>query len=364
MGLFSKSAEVTPDTILAQLRKIKDPDLHKDVVSLGFIKNLQIDGSEVSFDFVLTTPACPAKDQMRDEAIELIEALPGISKVNVNMQAEVKQQPSFSKTAIAGVKNVVAVCSGKGGVGKSTVSVNLAAAMAKMGATVGLLDADIYGPTIPIMLGKTGADIESRGNLLIPIDAHGLRFMSMGLMAPGDKPLIWRGPMAHKALQQTLLGVDWGNLDYLFVDLPPGTGDVHLTLVQSISVTGAVIVSTPQDVGLTISMKTYQMFKQTNVNILGIIENMSYHICLHCGAREEIFGHGIVAQAAVRLGIPFLGELPLDKRIRELADRGTPIVLKDPDSPVSKSFQEITRKLAAQISIVNFNTKPLEITEE
>lgn len=363
MGLFSKS-ELSEERVLAELRKIKDPDLHKDVVSLGFIKNLQIKGGEVSFDFVLTTPACPAKDVMRDEAIQLIGSLSGVERVNVNMQAEVRQQPSFSKNAIAGVKNVVAVCSGKGGVGKSTVSVNLAAAMAGMGATVGLLDADIYGPTIPIMLGKRGADIESRGNLLIPIEAHGLRFMSMGLMAPGDKPLIWRGPMAHKALQQTLLGVDWGTLDYLFVDLPPGTGDVHLTLVQSISVTGAVIVSTPQDVGLTISMKTYQMFKQTNVNILGIIENMSYYLCPHCGERDDIFGHGIVSEAADRLRIPFLGELPLDKKLREFADSGTPIVLADPEAPVSRSFQEITRALAAQISIVNFNTKPLEITEE
>lgn len=349
---------------MTELRKIKDPDLHKDVVSLGFIKNMKISGSDVSFDFVLTTPACPAKDQMRDEAIELIGALPGIGKVNVNMQAEVRQQPSFNKNAIAGVKNVIAVCSGKGGVGKSTVSANLAAAMSTMGASVGLLDADIYGPTIPIMLGSTGADIETRANLLVPIQAHGIKFMSMGLMAPGDKPLIWRGPMAHKALQQTLLGVDWGTLDYLFVDLPPGTGDVHLTLVQSISVTGAVIVSTPQDVGLTISMKTYQMFKQTNVNILGIIENMSYYLCSHCGEREEIFGHGIVATAAERLGIPFLGEIPLDKKIREQSDRGTPLVLFEPDSAVSKSFQEITRKLAAQISIINFNAKPLEITEE
>lgn len=364
MGIFSKGENLTPERILTELRKIKDPDLHKDVVSLGFIKNLQISGSDVSFDFVLTTPACPAKDQMRDEAIELISALPGIGKVNVNMQAEVKQQPSFNKNAIAGVKNVVAVCSGKGGVGKSTVSVNLAASMAKMGAVVGLLDADIYGPTIPIMLGKQGADIEARGNLLIPIEAHGMKFMSMGLMAPGDKPLIWRGPMAHKALQQTLLGVDWGTLDYLFVDLPPGTGDVHLTLVQSISVTGAVIVSTPQDVGLTISMKTYQMFKQTNVNILGIIENMSYYLCPHCGERDDIFGHGMVSDAATKLGIPFLGELPLDKRMRELADSGHPIVLAEPQNPVSRAFDEITRKMAAQISIVNFNTKPLEITEE
>jgi ATP-binding protein involved in chromosome partitioning len=318
----------------------------------------------VAFDFVLTTPACPAKDQMRDEAIQFISSLPGVKAVNVNMQAQVSAQPALNRNAIAGVKNVIAICSGKGGVGKSTVSVNLAAAMAKMGAGVGLLDADIYGPTIPIMLGKIGASIEAKENLMLPIDAHGLKFMSMGLMAPGDKPLIWRGPMAHKALQQTLLGVDWGNLDYLFVDLPPGTGDVHLTLVQSISVTGAVLVSTPQDVGLTISMKTYRMFRETNVPILGIVENMSYYVCSHCGQKEEIFGHGQVAQAAKKLQIPFLGEVPLDKRVRELADAGTPIVLAEPDSPSAHAFMEITKKLAAQVSIANFNAAPLQIVEE
>jgi ATP-binding protein involved in chromosome partitioning len=367
MGIFSKSNEATEikeTDVLNELRKIKDPDLHKDVVSLGFIKNISIQGGNVSFDFVLTTPACPAKDQMRDDAIQLIGSLPGVKTVNVNMQAQVSTQPALNRNAISGVKNVVAICSGKGGVGKSTVSVNIAAAMAKLGAGVGLLDADIYGPTIPIMLGKVGASIEAKGNLMLPIDAHGLRFMSMGLMAPGDKPLIWRGPMAHKALQQTLLGVDWGNLDYLFVDLPPGTGDVHLTLVQSISVTGAVLVSTPQDVGLTISMKTYRMFRETNVPILGIIENMSYYVCSHCGEKEEIFGHGIVAEAAEKLQIPFLGEVPLDKRIRELADEGNPIVLSDPQSPSAIAFQEITKKLAAQVSIANFNATPLQIVEE
>ena len=367
MGIFSKSNEtaaIHEADVLNELRKIKDPDLNRDVVSLGFIKNIVIKGGDISFDFVLTTPACPAKDQMRDDAIQLISSIPGVQAVNVNMQAQVSTQPALSRNAIAGVKNVVAICSGKGGVGKSTVTVNLAAAMAKMGAGVGLLDADIYGPTIPIMLGKIGASIEAKGNLMQPIDAHGLKFMSMGLMAPGDKPLIWRGPMAHKALQQTLLGVDWGNLDYLFVDLPPGTGDVHLTLVQSISVTGAVLVSTPQDVGLTISMKTYRMFRETNVPILGIIENMSYYICPHCGERDHIFGHGMVSQAAEKLQVPFLGEIPLDKKVRELADAGRPIVLSEPDSPSAVAFTEITKKLAAQVSIANFNATPLQIVEE
>ena len=367
MGIFTKRDEertVTETEILQQLRKIKDPDLGKDVVSLGFIKNILIRQGDVSFDFVLTTPACPAKDSMREDAINFVASIPGVKNVNVNMSAEVRQQPSYNANAIAGVKNILAICSGKGGVGKSTVSVNLAATMAKMGAAVGLLDADIYGPTVPIMLGKVGSPIEGRGNLMIPVEAHGMKFMSMGLMAPGDKPLIWRGPMAHKALQQTLLGVDWGELDYLFVDLPPGTGDVHLTLVQSVSVTGAVLVSTPQDVGLTISMKTYRMFVETKVPFLGIIENMSYYVCPHCGERDDIFGHGMVADAATKLNIPFLGELPLDKKLREKADEGQPLVLSDPDSPMSKAFESITQKLAAQVSIQNYNSAPLEIVEE
>jgi ATP-binding protein involved in chromosome partitioning len=188
--------------------------------------------------------------------------------------------------------------------------------------------------------------------------------MSMGLMAPGDKPLIWRGPMAHKALQQTLLGVEWGDLDYLFVDLPPGTGDVHLTLVQSISVTGAVLVSTPQDVGLTISMKTYRMFVETKVPILGIIENMSYYVCPHCGEKDYIFGHGMVREAAERLEVPFLGEIPLDKAIREMSDRGSPVVTAQPESASARAFDGIVGKLAAQISIANYSMKPLEIVEE
>ena len=367
MGIFTKKdgpVSVTEQDVLNELRKIQDPDLHRDIVSLGFIKNVSIKLPEISFDFVLTTPACPAKDVMKEDAVRLLSALPGVNTVNVNLQAQVSQQPSFNRNSIAGVKNVVAICSGKGGVGKSTVSANIATAVAKSGAQVGLLDADIYGPTIPIMLGKVGSSIEARGQLFMPIEAHGIKFMSMGLMAPGDKPLIWRGPMAHKALQQTLLGVEWGELDYLFVDLPPGTGDVHLTLVQSISVTGAVLVSTPQDVGLTISMKTYRMFVETKVPILGLIENMSYYVCSHCGAKDEIFGHGIVAQAAEKLGVPFLGEIPLDKAIRENSDTGCPIVIAAPDSPSARSLQSIAGNLAAQISIANFNAAPLQIIEE
>src|SRR5436190_22030947 len=270
----SKDGEVSQEQVLEVLKKVQDPDLRKDIVSLGFIRNLKVENGNVAFDLNLTTPACPVKDQMRDEAVALVKALPGVQNVEIKMTAEVRQAPQMDKTALSGVRNIVAVGSGKGGVGKSTIAVNVAAALAAAGARVGLLDGDIYGPTTPIML---GIDLppKSVGNRMIPQEASGLKFISMGLLVKSEQPLIWRGPMAHKALQQCLFDVDWGELDYLVVDLPPGTGDVHLTLAQSVPLTGSVIVSTPQDVGLRISMKTLRMFQQTRVPILGIVENMS-----------------------------------------------------------------------------------------
>ncbi len=353
----------TEQDVLETLKKIQDPDLHRDIVSLGFIRNIKISGGTVAFDITLTTPACPVKDQMQAEAKRLVGALPGVTKVEANMTSEVRRTVDLNKSAIQGVKNIVAVASGKGGVGKSTVAVNLAVAMAQTGAKVGLLDADIYGPTIPLMLRSAGIE-QGENNTIVPAQAHGVKYMSMGFMAPGDKPLIWRGPMAHHALQQSLFQVVWGDLDYLFVDLPPGTGDVHLTLVQSASVSGAVLVSTPQDIGLTISLKTYQMFRTTNVRVLGIIENMSYHTCAKCGERDEIFGHGGAEEAAKRLGIPFLGRIPLERKIRENADQGRPIVAVEPASPIGKTYQAIAEQLAAQVSIASYEAAPLKIVEE
>jgi ATP-binding protein involved in chromosome partitioning len=268
--------------------------------------------------------------------------------------------PQMDRSALKGVKNIVAVGSGKGGVGKSTVAVNLAVALAGEGAQVGLLDGDIYGPTTPIMLGIEEPP-RSVGNKMIPQHAAGIKFMSMGLLVKADQPLIWRGPMAHRALQQCLFDVDWGELDYLLVDLPPGTGDVHLTLAQQVPVTGAVIVSTPQDVGLRISMKTLRMFQQTRVPILGIVENMSYYICPHCDSRDFIFGQGGGARAAAQLGIPFLGEIPLDLAIRTQSDIGVPIVIAQPEASSSKVLKEIARKVAAQVSIQAFAAPVLEV---
>jgi len=351
---------VTEGQILDVLKKVQDPDLHKDIVSLGFIRNIKIENGNVAFDLNLTTPACPVKDQMRDEAVALVKGLAGVSDVAVNMTAEVRQAPQMDKTALKGVKNIVAVGSGKGGVGKSTIAVNIAASLAAQGAVVGLLDGDIYGPTMPIMLGIEHPP-KSVGNRMIPLDAAGLRFMSMGLLVKSDQPLIWRGPMAHRALQQCLFDVDWGELDYLIVDLPPGTGDVHLTLAQQVPLTGAVIVSTPQDVGLRISLKTLRMFQQTRVPILGIVENMSYYICPHCDSRDYIFGEGGGRRAAAELGIPFFGEVPLDVAIRKQSDIGSPIVVAMPDAPSSKVLREIAQKVAAQVSIRSFEAPILEV---
>jgi ATP-binding protein involved in chromosome partitioning len=356
----SKDGGVTDEQVLGVLKRVQDPDLHKDIVSLGFIRNLKIEAGKVSFDMNLTTPACPVKDQMRDEATALVKGLPGVENVEIKMTSEVRQTPQLDKTALSGVRNIVAVGSGKGGVGKSTVAVNIAASLALAGARVGLLDGDIYGPTTPIMLGIDTAP-KSVGNRMIPQEASGLKFMSMGLLVKSDQPLIWRGPMAHKALQQCLFDVDWGELDYLIVDLPPGTGDVHLTLAQAVPLTGAVIVSTPQDVGLRISMKTLRMFQQTRVPILGIVENMSYYICPHCNSKDPIFGQGGGSRAAEQLGIPFLGEVPLDIAIRTQSDIGKPIVIAQPDAPSARTLRAIAERVAAQVSIRSFEAPVLEV---
>ena len=362
MAFWNKDKEgsVTETQVLDVLKRVQDPDLRKDIVSLGFIRNLKIEDGVVSFDLNLTTPACPVKDQMRDEAVALVKALPGVQRVDLKLTAEVRQTPQLDKTALKGVRNIVAVGSGKGGVGKSTVAVNMAVALAQAGARVGLLDGDIYGPTTPIMLGIETAP-KSVGNRMIPQESSGLKFMSMGLLVKSEQPLIWRGPMAHKALQQCLFDVDWGELDYLLVDLPPGTGDVHLTLAQAVPLTGAVIITTPQDVGLRISMKTLRMFQQTKVPILGIVENMSYYICPHCDSKDYIFGQGGGRRAAEQLELPFLGEVPLDLAIRTQSDMGAPIVLALPDAPSSRMLRDITERMAAQISIRSYAAPVLEV---
>jgi len=347
-------AAVTQEAVLSELSKIQDPDLHKDIVSLGFVQNIKIDDSKVALDIVLTTPACPVKDQMREEATKLLSALPGVSTVAINMTSNVTQGRSqVRENYIPQVKNTIAVSSGKGGVGKTTVSVNLAVALAKSGATVGLMDADMYGPNVPLMMGVKHPQEGSAENKIKPAERYGVKIMSIGFFVPEDQPIVWRGPMIHGAIQQFLRDVEWGELDYLIVDLPPGTGDAQLSIAQLVPMTGAVIVTTPQDVALLDSRKGLEMFRKVNVPVLGIVENMSTFVCPHCSKTTEIFSHGGGRKAAEKLDVPFLGEVPIDPQIRQGGDEGRPIVAASPDSPQAKAFTEIAGKVAQQVSILN-----------
>jgi ATP-binding protein involved in chromosome partitioning len=337
--------------VLNALRKIQDPDLHQDIVSLGFVKEAKVEGDTATCVIELTTPACPVKDEMKEEARKLIAALPGVKKVNVQMTSQVRTTAApMREKLIPSVKNVIPVASGKGGVGKSTVSANIALALASTGAKVGLMDADVYGPSIPTILGISGKPLAAN-NRILPVEKYGLKVISMGFFVPANEAVIWRGPMLHKMVNDFLAVVDWGELDYLIVDLPPGTGDIQLSLCQTIPVTGAVIVSTPQDVAWNVAQKAIMMFDKLNAPVLGIIENMSHYLCGHCNAKEEIFGSGGAKNAAERLGIPFLGEIPLMTSIRATADQGDPVVHSDPEGAASKSILNIARNLAAQVSI-------------
>ncbi len=345
-------SSVTESAVLTALRQVKDPDLHRDIVELGFVKGLSIQGGLVKFAIELTTPACPVKDRLRDEAHRAVSAIPGVTGVDVTMTANTRGRSLEHQKMLPGVKNPIAVASGKGGVGKSTTAVNLALALKHSGATVGLLDADIYGPSLPIMLG-----INERpgmvGQRLLPIERYGLKVMSMGFLITENTPVVWRGPMVHNILQQFLTQVDWGELDYLVIDLPPGTGDAQLTLTQSAPLAGAVIVTTPQDVALADAVKGLSMFTKVNVPVLGIIENMSYFLCPHCSERSEIFGYGGGRRKAEELKVPFLGEVPIVGAIREGGDSGRPVVVAEPDSPASKVYLEVAGALAARLSVMN-----------
>jgi ATP-binding protein involved in chromosome partitioning len=345
-------AQLTEELILQTLRQIKDPDLHKDIVTLGFIRDLKIDGGNVSFRIVLTTPACPVKEQMEGEAHSLVGALPGVSSVKVTMDADVpKGRGIGEKVSIEGVRNIVAVSSGKGGVGKSTVSVNLAVSLALDGARVGLMDADVYGPNVPIMLGASQARPEVEGNKLIPIEAYGVKLISMGILQPGDKPLIVRGPILHGLVKQFLSDVKWGELDYLIVDMPPGTGDVQLSLAQLVPVQGAVLVTTPQEVALIDVRRALRMFETVAVPVLGIVENMSYFIAPDTGNRYNIFGEGGGQRLAAQYGVPFLGSVPLGIEVREGGDKGVPVVVSQPESPQAQAFRKVAEEVARQVSI-------------
>jgi ATP-binding protein involved in chromosome partitioning len=342
---------VSEDQVLSVLRTIQDPDLHKDIVTLGFVKEVKIEGEEVDFTIELTTPACPVKDQMKAEAEEKVAALPGVKVARAKMTAEVRARGGFGRQAVPGIRNILAVGAGKGGVGKSTTSVNLAVALQRKGARVGLMDADVYGPNIPQMLGSTDSPEVGEDKKMIPPEAHGLKVISMGMIVPADQPVIWRGPMLHGAVQQFMRDVAWGELDYLIVDLPPGTGDIALSMAQSVPMAGAVVVTTPQGVSVSDVRKAVAMFRQLNVPILGVVENMSYFVCGHCSERTDIFGNGGGSRMAEDMGIPFLGEVPIDTRVRSGGDEGQPIVVAAPEAPAARAFVDVAGKVAAQISI-------------
>jgi ATP-binding protein involved in chromosome partitioning len=346
---------VTKDDVLRALSVVKDPDLGRDLVSLGMIENVDIDpDGNVGFTIVLTTPACPVKEQLKQQSEHVVSVLPGVKAVSAVVTSRVRSGTMTQREGIPGVRNTVAVASGKGGVGKSTVAVNLALALAREGASVGLLDADVYGPNVPLMMGSTAHPIQGADDKIVPIDAHGIKLMSMGFFIDADSPVIWRGPMLTKLLTQFMYDVNWGELDYLIMDMPPGTGDIQLTTAQSVPLTGAVMVSTPQDVALLDASKALMMFKKLNVPVLGLVENMSTFVCPHCGNPTDLFGHGGAQAAAAKYAVPFLGEIPLHLRIREGGDNGRPVVVDTPESPEAQAFVQVARNLAAQVSVVAY----------
>ena len=343
---------ITTEAVLAALGTVNDPDLHRDLVTLGMIEDVAVEGGRVRFTLVLTTAACPLKAQIEDECRAAVRRIPEVSEVAITTTSRVRKpkDPSADRKALEGVGHVVAVGSGKGGVGKSTVAANLAVALAATGAQVGLLDGDIYGPNLPRMLGAQRQPYQKDGRI-VPLEAHGVRFMSMGLLVEPGEAVVWRGPMLHGAIKSFLGDVDWSGCDYLIVDLPPGTGDVQLSLIQQTVVTGAVVVTTPSTVAIEDTVKAIRMFEKLSVPVLGLIENMSFFVCDHCDTRHEIFSSGDAEARALALGLPFLGALPLEPAVRKGGDTGAPIVAAEPASAAAASFRTIAGELARRVSI-------------
>src|SRR3989440_11822574 len=344
--------QISEQSVLDALRQIKDPDLHKDIVTLGFIKDLKIEGGDVSFRIVLAAPGCPVREQLQEQSRSVVARLPGVKSVSVTMDAEVpKGRGLGEKLTVEGVRNIIAISSGKGGVGKSTVAVNLAVSLARDGARVGLMDAGVYGPNVPLMLGVAGERPSVNVNKLVPIEAHGIRLMSMAVLKPGDEPLIVRGPILHSLVRQFLQHVEWGELDYLIVDMPPGTGDVPLGLAQLLPVEGAVLVTTPQEVALSDVRRALRMFEAVNVPVLGVVENMSYFVAPDTGIRYNIFGEGGGRRLADEYGVPFLGAVPIGMEVREGGDKGVPVVVGHPRSPQAEALRHVAEDVARQVSI-------------
>ncbi len=349
--------EITREAVLAALSKVQEPELHQDLVSLGMIRDLKIEGSQVSFSVMLTTPACPLRGRIEKESREAVEAI-GASKVSVKLDSDVPNDGRMRGLVTAPVRNAIAVASGKGGVGKSTVAVNLAVSLALSGARVGLMDADIYGPNVPTMMGAPTMP-SPKNDKLQPAESYGVKMMSMGYLVKPGQPLIWRGPMLNSAIRQFISDVEWGELDYLIIDLPPGTGDAPLSLAQALPLSGVVIVTLPQAVSLEDASRGLEMFKTLNVPILGVIENMSY-LTLPDGTRMDIFGQGGGESMAAHYGVPFLGAIPINPNVRIGGDNGKPIVIVDPQSDAALALKNLAETVAASVSVaaINGNNAP------
>jgi ATP-binding protein involved in chromosome partitioning len=341
--------QVTQEAIMAALSRVQEPELHKDLVTLNMVRDLEIDADKVNFTIMLTTPACPLRSQIEREARAAVAALPGVSSVGIKFDSNVPSDGRQRGLLELPIRNAVAIASGKGGVGKSTVAVNVAVILAQSGARVGLLDADIYGPNIPTMMGVNHLPPPGEGKLF-PAEAYGVKLMSIGFLVKPEQPLIWRGPMLHSAIRQFLTDVDWGELDYLIVDLPPGTGDAGLSLAQSMPLSGGVIVTLPQQVSLDDARRGLEMFRQLNVPVFGVVENMSY-LELPDGTRMDVFGTGGGERLAKESGVPFIGAIPMDPAVREGGDKGEPVVVSHPESPVAQALRSVGEDLAAKVSV-------------
>jgi ATP-binding protein involved in chromosome partitioning len=352
-------SSVDQAAVLHALEAVKDPDLHRDIVALNFVKDLHVDGGRVAFTIELTTPACPVKDAMREQAHQVVSALPGVTDVQVTMTASVRaaRNVESAQAPIPGVRNIVAVGAGKGGVGKTTLAVNLAVALAVRGSRVGMIDGDIYGPNVPMMLGVHG-QLMAEGEKILPAEAFGIKVVSMGFLTNDESPVIWRGPMLHSVVRQFFHEVKWGELDYLIIDMPPGTGDVALSLSQTVPVAGAIVVTTPQEVSLADSRRAVRMYQKLNIPVLGLIENMSYFACPNCEHETDIFGRGGGERTAEAMDVPFLGRVPIYEPIRRGGDAGQPLVVAEPASPAARAFFSAAEQLAAQVSIASYR-KPV-----
>jgi ATP-binding protein involved in chromosome partitioning len=342
-------SNVKKESILAALGKVQEPELHKDLVTLNMIQDLESKDGDVSFTIMLTTPACPLRSRIEKEAKEAVLALEGVKQVEIKMDSNVPNDGRMRGLVTAPIRNAIAVASGKGGVGKSTIAVNLAVALAQSGARVGLMDADIYGPNIPTMMGVERMP-NPKEDKLIPAEAYNVKMMSMGFLVKPGQPLIWRGPMLNSAIRQFLSDVEWGELDYLIIDLPPGTGDAPLSLAQALPLSGVVIVTMPQNVSLEDASRGLQMFAQLEVPILGVIENMSY-LTLPDGTKMDVFGQGGGEKLASNYNVPFLGAVPMNPEVRVGGDSGKPIIISDPESDAALALQEIAQAVAARVSV-------------